>query len=123
MNLHREDHRQYASCIQETSSLDLSLISKTGHSFHYLAGIRDIYLDKLSDSQIVIQGGTTVKSSLKHTYEYDSRDDRASPTTGSCFRVSSEIAGIGGSEKFIKEEVDFQTNLPLTRGFVRNDFI
>lgn len=120
MNLFREDHRQYASCFQEVASLDLSLLSKTGHSFRYSAAVRDVQLDKLSNSLIVLQGGTTVKSALKHIYEFDSRDDRGSPQVGTAFRLTSEVAGLGGTEKFIKEEVDFQHNIPLHSGYSLN---
>ncbi|WP_341702487.1 outer membrane protein assembly factor BamA [Ferrovibrio sp.] len=48
------------------------------------------------------QEGGYVTSSVGHVLTYDRRDDRIEPTTGYLLRLSQEVAGLGGSERFIK---------------------
>jgi outer membrane protein insertion porin family len=60
------------------------------------------------------EGGHSVKSSIKHVWSRDSRNDGLIPTIGSAVRISNELAGLGGSVRFIKSEVDVQHNVPLT---------
>lgn len=54
---------------------------------------------------IQAQKGGYVTSALGHTLTYDRRDDRIEPTTGYVLRLSQEGAGLGGSERYIKNIV------------------
>ncbi len=56
------------------------------------------------------------KSSLKHTYTVDTRDDNRMPTEGLLFRCTNELAGLGGDVKFLKQQVDVQAHVPTTLG-------
>lgn len=60
------------------------------------------------------EGGHSLKSSIKHTWTQDSRNDALIPTIGSAIRIANELAGLGGSVRFFKTELDLQHNIPLT---------
>lgn len=51
------------------------------------------------------QEGTSLMSSLSHTFTYDKRDSRIEPTEGWFARLNNEIAGLGGSERFFRTNV------------------
>lgn len=51
------------------------------------------------------QEGSSILSSIGHTFTYDRRDSRIDPTEGWYLRLNNEFAGVGGDEHF------FRTNL------------
>ncbi|HEX6956859.1 MAG TPA: outer membrane protein assembly factor BamA [Ferrovibrio sp.] len=51
---------------------------------------------------IQAQRGGTVTSSIGHALTYDQRDDRIEPTGGYLLRLAQEVAGLGGTEYFVK---------------------
>lgn len=59
--------------------------------------------------------GTSVKSSLSHTFMYDTRDDRIAATRGLYGKVYHELAGLalGGDANFYKAEVEGQASRKL----------
>ncbi|XP_025409977.1 sorting and assembly machinery component 50 homolog B-like [Sipha flava] len=57
------------------------------------------------------QLGLTMKSSVKVTASYDTRDNSVFPSYGSLVQWISEIAGIGGSHEFLKNELFLQYTL------------
>ncbi|KAK3705340.1 hypothetical protein RRG08_033306 [Elysia crispata] len=61
------------------------------------------------------QAGHSLKSSLKHTFTIDTRDNLVLPTAGMLWRTSQEYAGLGGNVEFAKQDGMFQwnTSLPL----------
>ncbi|CAL1547038.1 unnamed protein product [Lymnaea stagnalis] len=61
------------------------------------------------------QAGHSLKSSLKHTFSIDKRDDPILPTTGFLWQTSQEYAGLGGNVEYAKQDGTFQwnTSLPL----------
>merc|ERR1712002_719075 len=62
--------------------------------------------------------GHSLKSSLKHTYTFDTRDTPILPSKGVLAKFVNEISGLGGDVKFVKSEAEFQYNLPLTHGLI-----
>ena len=64
--------------------------------------------DKIDDIQfsasrfIKAQEGTYLTSAIGHSLTYDRRDDRIEPTTGYVLRLSQEVAGLGGTERYLK---------------------
>lgn len=60
-----------------------------------------------NDASIFIQrqAGKIVQSSVGHTLFYDSRDNKFNPTSGSYFKLSQDVAGLGGDSRFLKQEV------------------
>jgi outer membrane protein insertion porin family len=57
------------------------------------------------------QQGAAVKSEISQILTYDSRDDRFLPTQGFVTRFTTDLAGLGGSVKFLR------TNLKATQFF------
>nr|CAG8527105.1 5896_t:CDS:10 [Entrophospora candida] len=62
--------------------------------------------------------GHSLKSSISHTFIYDSRDDIMLPSTGYYLKLFQEVAGFGGDVNFIKSEIENQINYPLGKGFI-----
>lgn len=58
------------------------------------------------------QLGLTMKSSVKTTASYDTRDNTVFPNYGSLVQWMLEVAGIGGSHEFIKNEITLQHTFP-----------
>ena len=66
--------------------------------------------------------GTSVKSSLSHTFLYDTRDDRIAATRGAYGKFFQELAGIGtgGNAQFYKVEMEGQVSRKVDKtGLVR----
>lgn len=57
------------------------------------------------------QLGLTMKSSVKMTASYDTRDSTVFPSYGTLVQWISEVAGIGGSHEFFKNELSLQHTL------------
>ena len=59
--------------------------------------------------------GTSVKSSLSHSFAYDTRDDRIAATRGIYGKLYHELAGValGGDASFYKAEVEGQASRKL----------
>lgn len=51
------------------------------------------------------QEGISTISSISQTLRYDTRDDRLSPREGQLATYTTEVAGLGGSEKFVRNSV------------------
>jgi outer membrane protein insertion porin family len=51
------------------------------------------------------QKGTTTTSSIQQTLLYDKRDSRIEPTEGYFLRLNNEFAGVGGTQKFVRNNV------------------
>ena len=67
--------------------------------------------------------GTSVKSSLSHTFLYDTRDDKISATRGAYGKIFQELAGFGtgGDARFYKVEMEGQVSRKLQEtGVVRS---
>jgi outer membrane protein insertion porin family len=66
--------------------------------------------------------GTSVKSSLSHTFLYDTRDDKIAATRGAYGKFFQELAGfgIGGDAQFYKVETEGQVSRKVEKtGLVR----
>jgi outer membrane protein insertion porin family len=54
---------------------------------------------------IIDQEGTIVESSVGQTLTYEGRDNKFTPTNGYYFRVSNDVAGLGGDADYLRTEV------------------
>ena len=66
--------------------------------------------------------GTSVKSSLSHTFLYDTRDDKITATRGAYGKFFQELAGfgMGGDARFYKVEMEGQASRKIQKtGVVR----
>lgn len=62
------------------------------------------------------QLGLTMKSSIKLTASYDTRDSTVFPNYGTLVQLITEVAGIGGSHEFLKNELSLQHTLTTILG-------
>ena len=80
--------------------------------------------DKISDvssgaSQALLdQQGTTVTSAIGGSLTWDARDNVFVPSSGGRFSLSSDVAGLGGDNKFIKTVGEFSYFYPVFWGTV-----
>ncbi|RZF43409.1 hypothetical protein LSTR_LSTR001670 [Laodelphax striatellus] len=59
------------------------------------------------------ESGHTLKSAVKHILTVDTRNTPLMPTFGSLLQCTSEIAGLGGNIRFLKNEVLLQHNVEI----------
>ena len=64
------------------------------------------------------QAGHSLKSTLRHIIHFDNRDSTVFSSRGTLFRMVQELAGIGGDVGFIKHELNYQLNVPVTEDVV-----
>lgn len=63
--------------------------------------------------------GTTYSSAFGYTFGYNTLDDTIKPTTGIALSFSQDLAGLGGSLKYLSTSADFSFYRPvLWNGFV-----
>lgn len=90
--------------------------SEDPHAFNYEASWRTVLPEKASFAAAPNEALHSFKSSIKHTFTADNRDDPRIPTEGLFFRSTSELAGLGGDVKFIKSHLEMQAHLPTNMG-------
>ncbi len=90
--------------------------SESPHQLAYEASWRTIMPEKGSFAAVPTEASHSFKSSLKHTYTVDTRDDNRMPTEGLLFRCTNELAGLGGDVKFLKQQIDMQAHIATTIG-------
>ncbi|MDA1090001.1 MAG: outer membrane protein assembly factor BamA [Proteobacteria bacterium] len=75
-----------------------------------------------SDASTLIQSavGTTTTSQIGHTILYDKRNSAINPTTGYVARLSTTLAGLGGSVRFIKNQIRASQYFPIADQWVLN---
>lgn len=64
------------------------------------------------------QQGTATLSSIQQTLLWDYRDSKVDPTEGYYFRVNNEVAGLGGSQKFLRNNIGAGQYFPLAEQVV-----
>jgi outer membrane protein insertion porin family len=83
--------------------------------------IRD---DKLTDfvtgvsPYIVEEAGSSVTSMLGQDITYDRRDDRFDPHSGYFIRLSTDLAGLGGDQEFLRNRLQIGTYHAITEEYV-----
>jgi outer membrane protein insertion porin family len=81
---------------------------------------RDQVENVSSDASTFIreQMGTAVLSSIQQTLLWDYRDSKIEPTEGYYIRVNNEVAGLGGSQKFVRNNIGAGQYFPLAEQVV-----
>jgi len=59
------------------------------------------------------QQGTNITSLIGHSFIYDDRDNRLTPTDGWYLRVNEDFAGLGGDDKFLRHELLGEYYIPV----------
>lgn len=83
------------------------------HQLSYEASARHVLPESGAPLALRSHAGHSLKSSLKHVYGLDTRDDPLTPSTGYALTSSTELAGLGGDVRFLKQELAGQFNIPL----------
>jgi len=71
-------------------------------------------IDSSTSPFIRQESGERTVSAIGQELMYDRRDDRQDPTSGYFVRLINEVAGVGGSERFVKTEVGGGGFIPVT---------
>lgn len=69
------------------------------------------------------QEGEELTSSLANTLSYDVRDSAIDPTEGWLVRLGGEVAGLGGSVRYLKETLSYAHHFPLGDGWIASGYI
>ncbi len=81
---------------------------------------REELTDVTSTASLAVQEqeGSAVKSEISQILTYDSRDDRFLPTKGFVTRFNTNLAGLGGSVKYIQTKLRATRYFPITEKFI-----
>lgn len=90
------------------------LTDKLKQGFTYTFQYTDVY-NVASDASRFIQAaaGSSTLSQVTHFISYDTRDNRFDPTDGIYARLTNDIAGLGGSKRFLRNKVTVAKFFPL----------
>jgi len=113
-----EDFTQESSYVSNivgtTLRMSYSLQEKLQHTLYYT-----IHQNTISDvpdtASIYIQeqAGTNVTSAVGQTLAYDQRDNKQNPTRGYFGSITQEVAGLGGTDKYLKHEAKASYYYPI----------
>jgi len=113
------DSRRESSFFQEElgigTNVSYAVTEDLRHSLHYTIR-RDLIEDVDDDASRFIkeQEGSTVISAVGHTLTLDRRDSRAFPREGYLLSFSQDLAGLGGSEKYFRNQFSYEYYYPLS---------
>lgn len=87
---------------------------RLSHGFKYRIA-QDSISNVNSTSSVYLQAqeGDSTTSAIGHTLAYDTRDSKLEPSEGYLVRFGNSVAGLGGSEKFIKTDLSAINYLPV----------
>ena len=98
------------------AKLGYSLSEKLKHQFHYsLEQNRITDVNPVASLYIQQQEGLNTTSLIGHSLIYDDLDNRFSPTSGLYVKLNQEVAGLGGTDHFIRHEVTSKYYIPIAK--------
>lgn len=87
--------------------------------FTYTLQFTDVFNVKSDASRFIkAEEGTATLSQVSHFISYDTRDNRFAPTNGIYARLSNDLAGFGGTKRFIRNKVSAAKFFPLADEWV-----
>lgn len=96
--------------------LAYNLGEKTKHQLRYSYERSEITnVDTNASTFIKQQEGVGTTSMVGHSIIYDDLDSKFAPTKGLYARVNQDVAGLGGSDKFIRHELQAEYYVPLAK--------
>jgi outer membrane protein insertion porin family len=96
-----------------------SLLMRYAHGNHQLSyecSWREVLPGSAASPRIFQEAGHSLKSAFRYSLIHDTRDDPIMPSKGHAFQSTTEVAGLGGDVKFVKQELAAQFNFSLGRG-------
>ena len=96
--------------------LGYSLNEHLKHQIRYtLEQTKISNVDSDASTFIRDQEGTFVVSSVGQSFTYDLRDNKFNPTAGYLLRLNQDIAGFGGDDRFLRQEVQSEYYIPVAK--------
>jgi outer membrane protein insertion porin family len=72
-------------------------------------------VDSDASTYIRDQEGTFAVSSVGQSFTYDVRDNKFNPSAGYLLRLNQDIAGLGGDDRFLRQEVQAEYYIPVAK--------
>ncbi|MBX9727002.1 MAG: outer membrane protein assembly factor BamA [Rickettsiales bacterium] len=96
--------------------LGYSLNEHLKHQVRYtLEQTKITNVDSDASTFIRDQEGTFTVSSVGQSFIYDLRDNKFNPTAGYLLRLNQDIAGLGGDDRFLRQEVQSEYYIPVAK--------
>ena len=96
-----------------------SITEEWNHSLRYNLEFQELTNLQSDASQFIKnQEGESVKSSIGHVLQFDTRDNIQSPTEGFVARLSNNFAGLGGDIRNLKTKVKAQYFYPFGKQWI-----
>ncbi|KZO98496.1 hypothetical protein CALVIDRAFT_561954 [Calocera viscosa TUFC12733] len=109
---YERDWTSWAGCWERQKGAKVGISTRTplgSHTLAYSLVSRQIHsLAPTASLSTRFAAGTSLKSSISHTVSNSASDGRWG------YRLSQELAGLGGDAKFLRSEANFSRLLPLT---------
>lgn len=80
-------------------------------------GLKQLEIDNVKDTAspfVKSQAGKSVTSAVGQAVLYDRRDSRLAPTDGYYLRMGNDLAGLGGTERYLRTDLSGGYYYPLT---------
>jgi outer membrane protein insertion porin family len=118
-----QDFTRESSYISDVIGTNLrmsyALQEKLQHTVYYTIHqntIKDV--PATASTFIIDQEGKFVTSAVGHTLAYDQRDNKQNPTNGYFLSLTQEVAGLGGYDRYLKDEVKASYYYPIAPQWV-----
>ncbi len=115
-----QNYQDNSSFDRETTGgslrLGYNLSEYTKHQLRY--SLQESKISNVDDSAsryIKDQEGTNMVSLVGQSFTYDRRDNRLAPTSGHYLRLSEDVAGLGGDDKFLRHELQGEIYYPVAK--------
>lgn len=110
--------QRHSSFSEQLRGISASLVNGAHTGEYELAWRQLTDPSRTASNAIRQQLGHSVKSSVKHTFKVDRRDNPFRPSAGWALRTTSELAGVGPSDllRFCRFEAETVAAVPLARG-------
>ena len=115
------NNNQYVAVYSEmrigaTLRLGYSYNDHVSQSFSYLVTDRDVNnLQQYASIYVQDEAGYSLLSQLGQTLSFDYRDSRVNAHSGFVVRLGTDLAGLGGDEKYLRAKLDGTYFIPLDR--------
>ena len=115
----KRDYQSESSYDQETKGVNLrtayEITEHLNHSINYSFTSDNISdVDPTASLYIKQQEGTNVTSMIGHDLMWDYRDSKVDPRNGYYFKIGQDVAGLGGTARFLKHDLGAAYYMPLS---------
>jgi outer membrane protein insertion porin family len=118
-----QDYRDQSSfdrdAIGGVLRLGYSLGEHTKHQLRYSIEQSEVTNVQSDASRFIKdQEGERLTSMVGHSISYDTLDNRNAPTSGYFLRFNQDLAGLGGDDQFIRDEIQGEYYYPIAKKWV-----